>query len=260
LAGGGIAAHGASVTYKDNSPVNTTPVGPDISAQVQRWYQTYQDPVWKDVVGWSGDFQTLDATATWSGSDASLVFRTNMEQAGYVHPGATYTPADLFLDLNLDGDWDHAVAVTTRGAFTIGDLYQIAPGDIVTSEDLFSAKATSYGARYRISAADTTGQPVPVLLAGGTKIGSAPVTWNDLGVVDPGSLAVSLPGLLAIGDGWLNPSFSFLWATANCGNDVVYGFVPAAGTFITPVPEASTWAAGLTLAGLAGWFWRRRSR
>jgi hypothetical protein len=260
LAGGGLAAQASSITYKDNSPINTTPVGPDISAQVQRWYQSYHDPVWKDVIGHSRDFQTLDATATWGATDASIVFRTNMEEAGYVHPDATYTPADLFLDLNLDGNWDHAVTVTSRGAFTAGDLYQITPADIVTSEDLFSAKPTSYGGRYRISAADTTGKPVPVLLAGGTKIGSAPVTWNDLGVVDPGSLTVSLPGILTLGDQFLNPDFAFLWATANCGNDVVYGYVPAGGRFITPVPEPGTWAAGLGLAGVAAWCWHRRRR
>jgi hypothetical protein len=166
--------------------------------------------------------------------------------------------ADLFIDRNLDGEFDCAVQLDTLNGK--GFTYTLtSPGDYDTSQDFWSDVVKeikpdgtkvyySYGGMF----IDTYASPhsssfslVPVRATVAPLIDTnfstpvmTPVTWAKISDSSPYySVTVDLSGL-NLGNNWY-----FLWGTATCGNDTITGKVPEPATMLL---------LGLGLLGIAG--------
>jgi hypothetical protein len=195
-------------------------------------------------------------TGTNSGSIIVDLF-TNFPQAGETVNGSppwTTRPADLFITETYKGaQYQWAVPLVNHDGYVSGNMYAV--GTFLTSDDMDPSHGTGY----------IYNHGVPVSIA---------TTGNNYGFTDMGSAGApfktatwtALTGLpdyvvrlnLGIFEDDLNGSFSFLWGTATCANDVITGQVPQ-----VPIPPSALLLGsglfGLILLKKGPWLQRRQT-
>jgi|GEM_PF-2373513 len=164
---------------------------------------------------------------------------TNFPQAGESVSSGSWTwntqPADLFITETYYGQqYQWAVPLVNHGSFLAGTMYAV--GTSLVSDQLDPSGGAGYAYNHN----------VPVWIAtignnyGFSSIGGGSASWSTLAGLPDYMVRLSL----GIWEDDPNGSFSLLWGTATCANDLVEGQVPG-----VPIPP-SVFLLGSGLFGL----------
>jgi hypothetical protein len=172
------------------------------------------------VIGDPTVFGIKDASLTVSSSGAvSADVQLNFENSTlnpFVDFGDTLSAADMIIQA---GGGEYALVLHSHSGLVAGGLYSI-----ISTEDAQTVLGNPGGVYYRNSLA------VWANASGAVELGSGTITVTALG---NGTTApeynVAVTGITG-GAGLFSPSLSFEQASATCGNGVVFGTVPEAGT------------------------------
>ena len=237
---------------------------------------------WIDVVG-TAKFDTKKIQVIRSGGDLTIKIFTNYglntgTDANGADPDESKFPmADIAFDLDGDMHYEYGVAMTTRGTFSRGSLYEVSDAsDWTTSWDssvgIYDDNGGYIiGGRYDNCTKNvdcgtppfdpTTPPPyIPVVkMTDATEILTGSVSQAETGAAESAYknaanldasryvTTITLAGLLNDHPDW-NGAFNLFFGTAWCANDSVWAEVPA-----VPVPAALPMllaaVGGLALAG-----------
>ncbi len=198
-----------------------------------------------DIIG-SSSFATTQVNVVLTGQDVTFQIFSNYPLAGETVSGLFVPMADLAIDLDSNGTYEHAIVLTSHGTSPVfgQGLWNNVSWD--TSNDLFASHtAFTYGGK-TVSPNDfidtqITGGTGPSALASLTTHSQTNTVGSETTFT---RYDVDLGNVNASGD-WNN--FSFLFGTGTCANDALLG------TVSTSVPEpAALLLLGLGLLGLAG--------
>ncbi|MCF8060993.1 MAG: PEP-CTERM sorting domain-containing protein [Deltaproteobacteria bacterium] len=217
---------------------------------------------WVDVIPTGGLYGISGMDVSFRHSSLMLDLYTSYHGGPEVVAGSLVThPADLFIDLGLDGTFDYAVALSGHDfnatPVTAGTLYDVGSSVLTTSADYFEGHPVRnyYGEAWD-NPWDGTGEavPVPVAFETGTPLSDTGLSWlATTGPGDPGyhvSLSIALNDL---GPGHLGP-LGLLWSSAHCANDVM-------AAQVVPTPEPATmFLVGSGLIGIAALGKKRLSK
>lgn len=154
---------------------------------------------------------------------------TNYPEAGKTVGAWNTKPADLALDLNMDGSYETGIALTNHDGLMQGGIYSVSSWFL--SNHFAPASGYSYNKNQIVQ------------IEAGTLLQSGAVAWMVLGTANPNYYIQINPGIA-------DSSFSIFWGTATCANDVIQGSVN--------VPEPATFILfGLGMIGIAAF--RRRT-
>jgi hypothetical protein len=181
---------------------------------------------------------------------------TNFPQAGETVNGSppwTTVPADIFitesyknpLDPNaVRQNYQWAVPLVTHDGFTAGTMYAV--GSSYDSNHFDPSNGTGYIYNHNVPVQIATGANN----YGWTSIGGGSVDW--IAQAAPGHPDWMVRVVLGLYEDDPNGTFSFLWGTATCANDIVCGQVPQ-----VPIPP-SMFLLGTGLVGIGLLRFRRR--
>jgi len=189
---------------------------------------TFTDPS-NDAIGVGFESYWAKVTNPYGSPSALISFElaTDYPMAGITVGGWATRPADLFF---YDSTGNYAIPLVTHDGFNAGSWYRVLT--YAVSDDFEPAGG---GFIYNHN--------VPVSILTGTYLGyQGGVSWIDNGLGQSNWL-ISLPAGNIYED---VPSFSFVWGTATCANDVISGSYP--------VPDGGSMVMllGMALMGLAG--------
>lgn len=227
----------------------------------------------KDVEGDVNLFQTSRIDVELSGTDVKFFIYTNLPKLlAYPSFGTIYRPADLAIDLDVDGRYETGITLYNSASYfgyfphaSRLAVYQVNPDTGWYKPSDFYNNPTSpvykYKSTYGFHAQGGDHAP-PTYFDLDTIVGikAAPDTrllawasvdwWSDVQYSPYGDtkyrIDIVLRGINVNGD-W--NTFNLFWGTATCANDSIAGYVP--------IP-ATVWLLASGLIGLAGL--RRRTR
>jgi len=213
-----------------------------------------------DVIG-SDIYRTDYARVSYDplASTLTLMFHTNFPAGGIVVERQTVRPADIFLSTDNNPDWNFGIVTSAHNGYSVGNV--VANPSFQTSQDIWQSK-TGYYYAGRYTTADPgnlpSGEVIPVRIGGGESTGNA----TTFGWVNSAGLNYDLTVVLGLETLGYPETLAFLWGTADCGNDTIYGhlsFAPPGPPPHVPIPgTVLLMGTGLMGLGLLGWR-RRRS-
>jgi hypothetical protein len=170
---------------------------------------------------------------------------TNFPQSGITVNGSppwATIPADVFITENYQGiDYLWAVPLVNHGAYSVGNMYAV--GTALLSNDLDPSGGTGYIYNPNVNVQiATTGSNY-----GFSSFGGGSVSW----IAQAGSPDWMVNVALGIFEDDPFSTMSFLWGTATCANDVVFGQVGGGGEPNVPIPS-TVLLLGSGLVGLVG--------
>jgi hypothetical protein len=215
----------------------------DPDNDVQRWQGNAisGSGALEDVIGLSSLFESSQAEVT---TGKHIIFTTNWNPGKDTVINSNVLTAYLFIK---QGANVYAIQLDTTSGH--GNFF-LNPTTVKTSQDIFGPLGSlglQYGGRYNGEVPTSPYGTVPVLTTDTPTAGNTTgVTWSSFNSTATGN-TVDVD-LSSIGLNFGSPWF-FVWATADCANDTIYGNVG--------VPEPGIMLLlGLGLVGLAGLRWK----
>jgi hypothetical protein len=186
---------------------------------------------------------------------------TNFPQAGESVPSGPYTwntrPADVFITESYSGpangnvrtNYEWVIPLVNHDSFIAGTMYAVGSSLISNSFDPSPGGFYNYNPGVKV-AINTIGSNY-----GWSQFDGGTVTWNALASPGLPDYRIDVLGLGTTQGGIYQDdphgTFTFMWGTATCANNVITGTVPV------PVPPSAL-LLGSGILGLVGLRWSRK--